>query len=377
MEFKIPVDEMQLITNKLTSVAKVGSDDMDGLVLIETIGEEVRFNVNDKGVSLSITSQESEIVTPGKVLCKLSDFKGYISRFTVLIDDFGTDFFTFLVKDEALLIKTKTIFRGTRPSYKKLKVALLDPSIYPKIKIVEEAQLIVNSDILKEGIDSVLHCVNPKEIRASLKGVAISVQEDKLIFAGTNGVKLSETIIDVHTESIEESTHIFKFGFAGTLRYILDNDSQVFITFDGSNVYVRSNNLYIVGSTIVNESFPNYKKAFDLFEHTIVLPRFSFSDSVSNAVDILDVEDNSRLSINIDGNKIVLTNERIEIEQEFDEPFEHSLQMDVNGHFLNDMLLNFVGDTINLRFKDENNPLIFGSGVDDKHTVLLTNLRRR
>lgn len=376
MEFKIPVDRAQAIVNKLTSVAKIASDDIDGLVLIE-VTDVVTFSVNNKSVSLSVVSDDSEILTTGKVLCKLGDFRGYISRFSVLTEEFGTEFFNFIVTDEVLFIKTKTIFRDSKPTYKKLKVSLLDPSIYPKIKVVDEAQLIVNSDVLKEGISRVLHCVNPNEIRASLKGVSISIKEDKLVFAATNGVKLSETVLDVHTDSIEESTHIFKFGFASTLKYILDSDSQVFITFDGSNVYVRSNELYIVGSTIVNESFPNYSKAFEAFDYILTLPRVSFSDGVANAVDVLDVDDNSRLSIDIEGNKMVLTNERIVIEQEFEEAFTDPLHIDVNGHYLNDFLGNFVGDSIKLCFKDANNPLVISSGVDNKHTVLLTHLRRR
>ena len=376
MEFKIPVDRAQLIVNKLTSVAKIASDDIDGLVLIEAT-DSVQFSVNNKSVSLSVTSDECDITTTGKVLCKLSDFRGYISRFSMITEDFGTEFFHFVVTDEVLLIKTKTIFRDSKPTYKKLKASLLDPSIYPKIKIVDEAQLIVNSDVLKEGIARVLHCVNPNEIRASLKGVSIAIKDDGLVFAATNGVKLAETVVDVNTDSIEESTHIFKFGFASTLKYILDSDSQVFITFEGSNVYVRSNELYIVGSTIVNEAFPNYGKAFEAFDYILTLPRVSFSDGVANAVDVLDVDDNSRLSIDIEGNKMVLTNERIVIEQEFEESFTDPLHMDVNGHYLNDFLGNFVGDSIKLCFKDSNSPIVIGSGVDNKHTVLLTHLRRR
>lgn len=377
MEFKIPVGDAQNIFNKLVSVAKISSDDIDGMVLIEAFDDYVTFSVNDKNVSLSVESHTSEVMSTGKVLCKLNDFKSYTTRFTKLVDDFGTEFFTFVVQNNALLIKTKTIFRNSKPVYKKLTVPLFDVGIYPKIKNVDDAQLIINSGILKEGITSVLHCVNPKEIRASLKGVAISIKPDKLIFAATNGVKLSEATLDINTVAIEESTYIFKFGFASVLRYILNSDSQVFMTFDGPNVYVRSDDMYIIGTTIVNEAFPNYKKSFEMYEHVITLPRLSFSDGVANAVDILDVEDNSRLSIEFNDHKLLLKNERIEIEQEFDVPFEHKLSIDVNGHFLNDLLENFGGDKIQFCFKDSNSPIILKSDVDSTHTVLLTNLRRR
>lgn len=376
MEFKIPVDDAQLIVNKLSNVAKLGSDDVDGLVLIEA-DENVNFYVNDKSISLRMTSRDSEVISTGKILCRLNDFKGYLGKFTKLTDDFGTEFFTFLLKDDVLLIKTKTIFRDSKPSYKKLVVPLLDVSIYPKVKYVDDTQLIVNSSILKEGISSVLHCVNVKETRPSLKGVAISVKSDKLVFAATNGVKLSEAVLDINTDSIAESTYVFKYDFASALKYLLDPDSQVFVTFEGSNAYIKCNDMYIVGSTIINEGFPNYKKAFDMYKHTMIIPRLSLYDSVANAIDVLDVDDNSRLSIKFEGNKMLLKNERVEIEQEFEEEFEQSLDIDVNGAFLNDLLANFGGDVLRLYFSDSNSPIIIRSGVDDDRTVLLTNLRRR
>lgn len=376
MEFKIPVDEAQSIMNKLNSVAKVGSDEIDGMVFID-VDDTVNFCVHNSSVSLVVSSRKSDIINKGKVLCRLSDFRGYLTKFTKLTDEFGTDVFHFVLDSDSLLIKTKTIFRDSKPSYKKLVVPILDNKIYPKIKFVEDSNLIVNSSILKEGLASVLHCVNPKEVRTSLKGVAITISKDKLIFAATNGVKLSEAVLDINAVSMDESTHIFRFDFASTLRYILDKDSQVFIKFEGSNVYVKCNDLYIIGSTIINEEFPDYRKAFESYLYCVTLPRLSFYDSVENAVDVLDIDDNSRLSIKLEGNKLVLKNDRIDIEQEFDDPFEYELEIDVNGRFLSDLLYNFGGDTVHLCFKDSDNPVVLKSGVGDGRTVLLTHLRRR
>lgn len=376
MEFKIPVIDFQNIASKLAMVAKPNSDSMGDLILIEA-NDVVRFSANDKNISLSIVSRTADVTTPGKAVCRLGDIKGYISRFVPLSDDYGTDSFAFVVKNGVLFIKTKTIFRDSKPSYRKLTVPTSNVSEYPNIKIVNDAQLIINSNTLKDGINSVLHCVNPNEIRAAFCGVGVSVKNDKIVFVATNGVKLSEAVFNINVVNIRELSHIFKYSFASILKTVLDPDSQVFITFEGSNVYVRCNDVYIVGSLLVNDSFPDYKKAFANYDKVVTLPRLSFVDNITNVTDALNVEDNSRLSIIISGNKIMFKGERVEIEQEFDEPFEHELNIDVNGHYLADLVAGFVGDVVNLCFVDSDTPIIIKSAVNDEHTALLTHLRRR
>ena len=157
---------------------------------------------------------------------------------------------------------------------------------------------------------------------------------------------------------------------------MLDDDSQVFISIEGRYIYLKSNNLYITGGLIIGENYPDYKTMFD-YKKIITFPRTDFTDTIFTVQDVLDPEDNHRVTLNFNKNKLLIKNDRVEATQEFDGNFEAELDIDVNGVFLASLLKDFIGKDLELRFVPENNYLTFVSKDDDKHTALLTVLLRR
>jgi len=256
-----------------------------------------------------------------------------------------------------------------------LKFEIFNTAQYPIIKPFGEAQLIINSDILKRGIEKVLHCIDPTEIRNALKGLNVTIDEDKIVFVGTNGVKLAEDTMDVNAD-IKQASHIFKHDLATILRFILDDDSQVFMIFEGRHVYMKCNDVYIVGSLIIGESYPDYKPMFDC-NKVIRFPRMDFTDSILAVTDVLDPEDNNRLTLNFEDNKLMLKNDRVEATHEFDNDFSGGLDVDINGVFLASMLRDFMGDNLEIHFTEGNNYIIFKSEDDDNHVALITVVKRR
>jgi len=374
MEFKIPVDELQSIISKLSNVVKMNESDITGMVVVE-VGEDVKFKATDGYVTLGISSDVCEIISKGKVMVKLRDIKGYIMKFIPLMGEYGTKDFHFIVDDNVGLIKSKTLFESGNPSYRRLKFETCNTE-YPTIKPFGEAQLIVNSSILKYGIAKVLHCINPGEVRRAMAGLKIVITDGKIIFAGTNGVKLAEYALDVNAD-LKHDAVIFRHGFANILRSILDDDSQVLIRFEGRHVYMVCNSMYIIGSLIIGENYPNYAPYFK-YEKTITLPRVNFTDNVIAVMDVLDQEDNSRLTLNFTDNVLKLKNDRVEVENTFAEAFETNLDVDVNGEYLASILKDFnKGENIEIRFVEGESYLVFKSIEDDKHTALLTIVHRR
>lgn len=374
MEFKIPVEELQSIVNRLANVIKMNEEGITSMIMIE-VDDGVKFKATDGSVNLIVDSDQCEIVNKGKALVQFRDVKGYISKFVPLVDDYGTKDFHFVVENNAGLIKTKTQFQSGKPSYRRLKFKTFNNETYPTVKPFGEAQLIINSSILKRGIGKVMHCVNPGEVRKSITGLNVTIKEDGIVFAGTNGVKLAEFEMDINAD-IEQSSYIFRYNFATILRSVLDDDAQVFMRFEGRHVYIKSNDMYIIGSLIINESYPNYKPMFEL-EKVITFPSLDFLDSVHTVMDVLDPEDNSRLSIIFEGSNLTLRNDIVESVQDFNDPFEANLDIDVNGEFLDSILSGFVGEKLELHFTEGNNYIVFKSPESDKHTALLTVVKRR
>jgi len=112
-------------------------------------------------------------------------------------------------------------------------------------------------------------------------------------------------------------------------------------------------------------------------EEFVTFPRRDFTDSVITVMDVLDPEDNHRLTINFSGNELILKNDVVEALHKFDDAFGTELDIDVNGVALASILRDFTGEYLEAHFTKNNNYIIFKSKDDDKHTALLTIVRRR
>jgi DNA polymerase III sliding clamp (beta) subunit (PCNA family) len=371
MEFKILVDEMQSVLSRLSHVVRLNEEGPTSMIMMEA-GDELEFKATDGSTSLVITN-EAEIIKKGKALIRFRDIKGYVGKFVPLMEDYGTKYFHFVVEDGKGSIKTKTQFPSRKPVYKNLKVQTFKDS-FPAVKGFEDPDIILNSVILKKGINKVLHCVNSDEVRRALTGVNVTIDTGRVVFAGANGVKLAEFGFDTVAD-IERKSYILSYGLASILRAIIDDDAQVFIKFEGRYAYVKANNVYIVGGLIINESYPDYKAMFEL-TNVLRIPRLDFSDTVNTVMDVLDPEDNRRLSITFSGNSLTLKNDRVDTTQDFGEPFGHDLDIDVNGEYLDSVLRDFTGTMIEVHFTEGNNYIVF-KGDDENHTALLSVVKRR
>lgn len=375
MEFKILVEELQNIFTRLSYVIKMNDNEIPGMVFVEADTDKTVFKASDGSVNLSVEASGCEIIEPGKAMFRFRDLRGYVMKFTPLMDNYGTKDFHFSITDSEGILKTKTLFPSNKPSYRKLSFLSFESSIFPKVKSFDEAQLIINGNVLKAGIDRVTHCIDPSNIIAALTGIYMTIYNDKIVFAGSNGIKLSEISVDMNAD-IDKKSYILRYNFASVLRSCLDSDAQVFMKFDGNNVYAKFNKVYIIGNIIVNDKYPDYKHLFTM-GHYVDLPRLDFIDTIRTVMEVLDPEDNNRLTVRVEGNKLILKNKKTESVQELPNSLDCDLDIDVNGLFLESLLKDFREDLIRVEFEIGVNRLIFKSPIDNNHTALITGVRRR
>jgi DNA polymerase III sliding clamp (beta) subunit (PCNA family) len=378
MEFKINTLELQTIFNKLSNVVRLNDDNFAAMVMIESKDDGLRFKASDGSTTLVIDATQGsyDLIDSGKLLLKFRDVRGYISKFNPLVDNFGTENFHFISTPDEAFVKSVTMFPSAKPSYRKLKLSVFNPEGYPvSTKAFEDAQVILNSEILKRGISKVLHCINPGEIRKSMTGVCVTITSDKVVFVGTNGMKLVEFKLPINA-SIENESYIFSYNTATTLKSILDEDAQVFIKFEGRYVYVKSNNFYLIGTLILGETYPNYK-AFLNGDRIVGIPRLDLYDSVRTVMDVLDSEDNSRLSIRFADNALILKSDKADFVQAIQEKCESSVDIDVNGTYFESLLKDFAGELVDIHYSVGNNYIVFRAADNPDHSALLTIVKRR
>ena len=375
MEFKISVDELQSIFSRLASVVKVNEEDVTGMILIDA-GEKLKFKVTNGGIKLVESTISAEIIDKGKSFIRFRDIKPYIMKFMPLVEGYGTENYHFIINESGGVLKTKTRYgENVKPVYRKLKFQIFNNEVYPPIKDMDDPQLIVNSSILKRGIGKVLHCINPAEIRKTIAGLNMTIALDKIVFSGTNGVKLSEFTSAISAD-IETKSYILKYNFASILKSVLDDDAQVFMKFERDFVYVKSNNIYLIGNLETSGDYPDYKPMFSL-DSIITVPRLSLYDSVHTVMDVLDAEDNRRLTLIFSGNKVSLKNDVVESEQEFDVQFDTELDVDVNGEFLDSILRDFMSEFIEIHFGLGNHYIVLKASDNPNQISLLTIVKRR
>lgn len=372
MEFKIDVTELQNILSKLAVVVKPNDGDMGGMIIVE--GDvDLTFRAVTEKLTLVISSEKSEIVSKGSFLFRLTDLKGYAQKFVPFVGDYGTKEFHFIKSESECVVKSITYFPSEKPSYRKLRLPIFQFDLRP-IKHFEDPLLIINSTILKKGLSRVLHCINPGEVRSAMTGVNITIMTDKIIFAGTNGVKLAEFSLPISAD-IDNKSYLFTFSLASTMRNVLDDDAQVFMKFEGNRAFIKSNNIYLIGSLLLGDKFPDYKPLFEL-DKVVKIPRLDFYDGVHTVMEVLDPEDNHRLSITFKDTCAILKNDKSECTQTFDVTFD-DLDVDVNGVFLDALLANILGDTLEIHFKKGNNYIVLKSTENPDHTALITTVNRR
>jgi len=375
MEFSIPVDELQRIFSYLSNAVRINEDDITGMVEVN-VADIVSFKAaGGSTITLVYNCTKCEIVERGRTLFRLRDLKDYVFKFVPLMGEYGTESFKFIVNNDESILKTKTVYPNSRASYKKLKFNVFESEDMPRVKMFDTPDLVINSNLLRIGLNRVLHCVNPDEVRRSLTGVNITIKPDRIIFVGTNGVKLIEFGVDINAD-IESNSYILRYNVAAALKSVLDEDAQVFIKFDTDRMYIKSNEFYIVGGLLFNETYPDYKVMFDLGNH-VTVPKLDFYDNVHTVVGVLDTEDNSRLSVTFKGNTLKLANDKVDVEQNLDNDFGDGLDVDLNGVFLDSLLKDFKADNIHIYFDPTKKYIVLKSAEDDKHTSLITLVKRR
>jgi len=369
MKFRIKTDEMQVILNQLSSVAKLSEDGVLGMVLV-TVDDNIVFSATNGVISIVIVSDTGKILESGKALFKLKDIKSYITKFIPFDGSIGTDVFEFDFANNGV-IKSKTKFVNGKLSNKRLKFDLYNPEMFPIIKIDKQIDLILNSTLLKDGINRTIQYVNPLEMRKALSGLCVRIHNDRVVFVGTSGIKLAEYVLPVET-IIEDKIVIFNYGLAYTLKNLLDIDRQVFMKFGARYAHFRFDNVYLVGALIIGESYPDYKNIISNTEAKYIFPKDEVHDVLKSAVSVLDSEDDNKVVFKFDGTELDISSTRLNSKIELDSEVHSPALFAVNGVELESILRNFMRDDLDLYIGDSGKFILIESNHENYRALLTT-----
>jgi DNA polymerase III sliding clamp (beta) subunit (PCNA family) len=131
------------------------------------------------------------------------------------------------------------------------------------------------------------------------------------------------------------------------------------------------------GRTIIGHEFPDYKTILDSFEDSIMLDKEVLMSSLLPFADILNPDDNYRLTFALSKGEMILSCDVAEFTYDGQVDFPGEFIIDINGQHMIQTIEVIKDDKIMIRFSDDDGVLIFDSGNFKDQSALITPIRRR
>ncbi len=378
MDFYIETGDLQKAIKLLSVTAKVNVLDSTGMIRI-TADEDgvITFLSNNNSTALSFTSDKAEVKTPGIAVIEYGKIKSFVSSFRAWNDKYGVKDFHFELTDNFLNISIVNTHENGKVSKGNLKLKIYDIYMVREPKKFDKPNFILNSSIFRTATSKVLYAINPSNQYSHLQGMNVVFDEDEICFAGTDGQRLSEYKVK-NISDLKEGTFLLRYDFIMGLRRVIDSDSRLAFEFEERSVKASFENVIFWGYTIIGHEFPEYKHILDSYHNFIILDKEVLMSSLLPFADILNPDDNYRLTFSLSGSDMILSCDVAEFI--YDGPTDYTAEdfvIDMNGQYMIQTIEVIKDDSIIIRFSDDDGVLIFDSGNFEDQKALITPIRRR
>jgi DNA polymerase III sliding clamp (beta) subunit (PCNA family) len=241
-----------------------------------------------------------------------------------------------------------------------------------------KVDFIFNSEIFKKMLDGVLYAVDPNERREFIQGINVLLEKDHMFFVGSNGRMLSEYRIE-NVSKIKNKSYTVKYDFMSGLKRLLKEETQIFFNVDDNTRTVKTNfdNVHFYGKIIIGHEYPKYKPTLDNFKDVVVVDKAELLESLLPFMELLNPEDNNRLTFSIAKNNIIISSDEASFSCDLNVEYNKNFIVDVNGRYLAHTLEAIKDDVVKIKFSDDKGCLLLDSGSSDTHRTLITPIKRK
>lgn len=377
MDFFIETKELQRIVRLLGVTAKVNALNSEGSVLIEAREDAtVLFLSRNSSTSIKITSKNIEVTTPGSASVSYGKIKSFANSFSAWNDEYGAKGFKFVSDDKNMDVFVDNVSEDGKKAKGKLKLRCFGGMPVQKPKEFGETSFVLNSNMLKKAISKIIYAVDPNEPRSFIQGVNISFDDEHIYFVCTNGLTLSEYKVK-NNNKLDGANYTFKYDFIMGLKRALGEETQIFFEIDDKSIIASFDDICFYGKLVIGHEYPPYKPLLEKFSNTVVVNKEALLGVLSPFMDILNNEDNNRLTFEMKDRKIALYSDEASFDCDFDIDYDGEFAIDVNGRFLFQTVDAIDDNKIMIKFSDDKNVLNFDSENFKNQKALITPIRRR
>ncbi|RKW20684.1 DNA polymerase III subunit beta [Candidatus Gracilibacteria bacterium] len=143
-----------------------------------------------------------------------------------------------------------------------IKVKGIEASEFPLIpNVKEEVSLIIPAKIIKKSIDKTLFSSAEGNIRPTLAGIYVNIENNEIVFASTDTYRLSEYKTVINGEIKNNFSQIIPSKTCNQIRSILSESDDVKIVSGDNQIAFFTENINIY-SRLLNGKFPEYLPFF-------------------------------------------------------------------------------------------------------------------
>jgi len=379
MEFIISTEAIQKAIKVLSVVTKANAIDATGRILIEsTENNTVELVANNGNTSALYTVEDVEVIEPGRLSVGFSNINNFIMSFRMWDGESGSKTMRFKSSEKNITIVVDNIYGNGKKTKAQLKLVSFNPLLITTPKKFERTDLILNSTIFRNATNKVLYAINQKADfgLAALQGMNIQFDENYMYFAGSDGRVLSEYQVNNVSGRLTGNI-ILHYDFIMGLRRLINDNIKMAIEINDNSISVKFNNIIFTGRLIIGQEFPDYRKTFEQFSKYLNFRKDFLVEALSPFIDVLDTEDNFRITFEIKDKLFKLYNDHANMESEIDIEGGLDISIDINGRLFLNSIDAIKDEAILIKFSDNNQFIIMDSSTYNDQKAIVSTLRKR
>lgn len=361
---KIIIDQKEL--SKHINIAQKGISSrstlqiLDG-ILLETMDNRLKLTATDLEISIE-TFVDCEIIEEGSIVVSSRLFGDIVKKLPN--DNVHID-----VNESNVNIKC---------SHAEFNIIGNQGVDYPNLPIIIEKQSFsISKDLFKDAIRQVVFATSTDETRASLTGVLLEIENDKINFVALDGYRLALRTLETSTEILERI--IVPAKTLVELNKILeDREEDVSISLSSGQVIFNFKDTKVY-SKLLEGQFFNYKDIMRQdHKSSVIINRNDFRNALERASLLAKEEKANLVKLSIENNSITIksnseigdVNESISCDQEGED-----LNIAFNSRYILEGIKIIQSEEIILNFMGSLNPCIINGLDESSYTYLVLPVR--
>ena len=337
--------------------------------------KSVRITATEQGVRLSATDLETginynvgqvETAEPGEAVVPADRFAAIVREST----------------DDVIYMESSEAGCQIKGADSQFTIYTQDPQQYPAVPDFDgKAELEINLEKLREGIEQCLFSAARESTRYALNGVLWEIKGKKLLLVATDGRRLARSKVDIASKTGGDFPSKGVIVPAKTMALLErvggDEKETVGVRLAGNQVLLRCGGA-VISSNLVEGNFPQYEDIIPTgYEKRLKLDTQATLSAVRRAA-LLTNEDSRGVKLSISKNSLVFSSRAPEmgdaqIEMAVDYKGDE-MEVAFNPQFLTDVLRVMKSADFELELGQPDRPGLFKSGANFLYVVMPINL---